>query len=138
MNLDYKFSNSLSSKYAWAGQSKLNDYRGYAWMAVKNLDPGLVTNITETMNTTYSPKLFKWLKPNMSYSASYRWTDDLSRALRVCDKLNAGTVSINTVDALNTITPFGGVKQSGYGRDLSLHSFDKYTSLKTRWIKYKA
>ena len=79
MNLDYKFSNSLSSKYAWAGQSKLNDYRGYAWMAVKNLDPGLVTNITETMNTTYSPKLFKWLKPNMSYSASYRWTDDLSR-----------------------------------------------------------
>ena len=66
------------------------------------------------------------------------WTDDLSRALRVSDKLNAGTVSVNTVDALNTITPFGGVKQSGYGRDLSLHSFDKYTSLKTRWIKYKA
>ena len=79
MNLNYKFTNSLSSKYAWAGQSKLNDYRGYAWMAVKNLDPGLVTNITETMNTTYSPQLFKWLKPNMSYSASYRWTDDLSR-----------------------------------------------------------
>nr|MCS5624143.1 hypothetical protein [Candidatus Neomarinimicrobiota bacterium] len=79
MNLDYKFTNSLSSKYAWTGQSKLNDYRGYAWMAVKNLDPGLVTNITETMNTTYSPQLFKWLKPNMSYSASYRWTDDLSR-----------------------------------------------------------
>ena len=79
MNLNYKFTNSLSSKYAWTGQSKLNDYRGYAWMAVKNLDPGLVTNITETMNTTYSPQLFKWLKPNMSYSASYRWTDDLSR-----------------------------------------------------------
>ena len=66
------------------------------------------------------------------------WTDDLSRALRVSDKLKAGTVSVNTVDALNTVTPFGGVKQSGYGRDLSLHSFDKYTSLKTTWIKYKA
>ena len=79
MNLDYKFTNSLSTKYAWAGQSKLNDYRGYAWMALKNLDPGLVTNVTETMNTTYSPQFFKWLKPNMSYSASYRWTDDLSR-----------------------------------------------------------
>ena len=79
MNLDYKFTNNLSTKYAWAGQSKLNDYRGYAWVALKNLDPGLVTNITETMNTTYSPKFIQWLKPNMSYSASYRWTDDLSR-----------------------------------------------------------
>jgi len=66
------------------------------------------------------------------------WTDDLSRALRVTKKLNAGTVSVNTVDALSAMTPFGGVKQSGYGRDLSLHSFDKYTSLKTTWIKYNA
>jgi len=65
------------------------------------------------------------------------WTDDLSRALRVSDNLHAGTISINTVDALNTVTPFGGVKQSGYGKDLSLHSFNKYTSLKTKWIKYK-
>ena len=66
------------------------------------------------------------------------WTDDLSRALRVSDKLHAGTVSVNTVDALNTVTPFGGVKQSGYGKDLSLHSFNKYTALKTKWIKYKS
>ena len=36
------------------------------------------------------------------------------------------------------MTPFGGIKQSGYGRDLSLHALDKYTSLKTTWIKYKA
>ena len=64
------------------------------------------------------------------------WTDDLSRALRVSKKLNAGTVSVNTVDALSPVTPFGGVKQSGFGRDLSLHSFDKYTFLKTTWIKY--
>ena len=65
------------------------------------------------------------------------WTDNLSRALRVSDNLHAGTVSVNTVDALNTVTPFGGVKQSGYGKDLSLHSFNKYTTLKTKWIKYK-
>ena len=39
------------------------------------------------------------------------WTDDLSRALRVSKKLNAGTVSVNTVDALSAVTPFGGVKQ---------------------------
>ena len=66
------------------------------------------------------------------------WTDNLSRALRVSDQLVAGTVSVNTVDALSAQTPFGGMKQSGFGRDLSLHSFDKYTALKTTWIKYKA
>ena len=66
------------------------------------------------------------------------WTDNLSRACRVSDKLMAGTVSVNTVDALSAMTPFGGMKQSGFGRDLSLHSLQKYTALKTTWIKYKA
>lgn len=66
------------------------------------------------------------------------WTDNLSRALRVSDRLHAGTVSVNTVDALSAQTPFGGMKQSGFGRDLSLHSLDKYTALKTTWIKYRA
>ncbi|MCV6584966.1 MAG: aldehyde dehydrogenase [Marinibacterium sp.] len=66
------------------------------------------------------------------------WTDDLSRACRVSDRLMAGTVSVNTVDALSAQTPFGGMKQSGFGRDLSLHSFEKYTALKTTWIKYRA
>ncbi|MFA3916737.1 aldehyde dehydrogenase [Ruegeria hyattellae] len=65
------------------------------------------------------------------------WTDNLSRACRVSDKLMVGTVSVNTVDALSAQTPFGGMKQSGFGRDLSLHSLEKYTALKTTWIKYK-
>ncbi|MGW6139345.1 aldehyde dehydrogenase [Streptomyces sp. NPDC055140] len=64
------------------------------------------------------------------------WTRDLARAHRVADALQAGTVSVNTVDALSPATPFGGFKQSGFGRDLSLHSFDKYTGLKTTWIAY--
>jgi len=64
------------------------------------------------------------------------WTNNLNRAHRVADALMAGTVSVNTVDALSAETPFGGFKQSGFGRDLSLHSLDKYTALKTTWIKY--
>jgi len=66
------------------------------------------------------------------------WTENLSRACRVADKLHVGTVSVNTVDALSAQTPFGGMKQSGFGRDLSLHSLEKYTALKTTWIKYRA
>jgi len=70
--------------------------------------------------------------------AASLWTDSLSRAHRVARRLRAGTVSVNTVDAISPMTPFGGFKQSGVGRDLSLHSFDKYTALKTTWIKYPA
>ena len=66
------------------------------------------------------------------------WTADLDRSLRVSDRLNAGTVSVNTVDALSPQTPFGGMGQSGFGRDLSLHALDKFTALKTVWIKYTA
>ncbi|WP_291730550.1 aldehyde dehydrogenase [Leisingera sp. F5] len=65
------------------------------------------------------------------------WTGNLSRACRVAERLQVGTVSVNTVDALSAQTPFGGMKQSGFGRDLSLHSLEKYTALKTTWIKYK-
>lgn len=64
------------------------------------------------------------------------WTDDLSRALRMSENLMVGTVSVNTFDARSAMTPFGGMKQSGFGRDLSLHSFKKYTALNTTWIKY--
>lgn len=65
------------------------------------------------------------------------WSDDLNRAHRVARALNAGTVSVNTVDALDVSVPFGGGKQSGFGRDLSLHSFDKYTQLKTTWFQLR-
>nr|WP_314872637.1 aldehyde dehydrogenase [uncultured Pseudomonas sp.] len=65
------------------------------------------------------------------------WSDDLNRAHRVARALKAGTVSVNTMDALDVSVPFGGGKQSGFGRDLSLHSFDKYTHLKTTWFQLR-
>ncbi len=68
--------------------------------------------------------------------AASLWTGNLSRAHRVSKLLQAGTVSVNTVDALSPQTPFGGVRQSGYGRDLSLHALDKFTWLKTTWISH--
>ncbi len=63
------------------------------------------------------------------------WSDNINRAHRVAKQLRAGTVSVNTMDALDFSTPFGGYKQSGFGRDLSLHAYDKFTQLKTTWIK---
>ncbi|TDG03538.1 aldehyde dehydrogenase [Paraburkholderia guartelaensis] len=66
------------------------------------------------------------------------WTDNLKRAHRVAALLRAGTVSVNAVDQVSVMTPFGGFKQSGIGRDLSLHAFDKYTALKTTWFDLKS
>ncbi|KAA8731452.1 aldehyde dehydrogenase [Acinetobacter qingfengensis] len=65
------------------------------------------------------------------------WTNDMQQAIRLSKLLRVGTVSVNTVDALDICTPFGGYKQSGYGRDLSLHALDKFTQLKTTWLNLK-
>ena len=63
------------------------------------------------------------------------WTDNLSRAHRVSAALRVGTVHVNQYDEDDITVPFGGAKQSGNGRDKSLHAFDKYTELKTVWIR---
>ena len=63
------------------------------------------------------------------------WTRDLSRAHRMARQLRAGTVWVNCYDHGDVTVPFGGFKQSGNGRDKSLHALDKYTELKTTWIE---
>ncbi|MEY2686436.1 MAG: hypothetical protein RL375_634 [Pseudomonadota bacterium] len=63
------------------------------------------------------------------------WSDNINRAHRVARKLRAGTVHVNQYDEDDITVPFGGYKQSGNGRDKSLHAFDKYTELKTTWIR---
>ncbi|MFT4246441.1 MAG: aldehyde dehydrogenase [Pseudomonas sp.] len=62
------------------------------------------------------------------------WTRDISRAHRVARKLRAGSVWVNYWDGGDMTAPFGGYKQSGNGRDKSLHAFDKYTEIKATWI----
>jgi gamma-glutamyl-gamma-aminobutyraldehyde dehydrogenase len=63
------------------------------------------------------------------------WTTNLARAHRVARGLRAGTVHVNQYDEDDITVPFGGYKQSGNGRDKSLHALEKYTELKTTWIR---
>jgi gamma-glutamyl-gamma-aminobutyraldehyde dehydrogenase len=63
------------------------------------------------------------------------WSSHVDRAHRVARALRAGTVHVNQYDEDDITVPFGGFKQSGNGRDKSLHAFDKYTELKTTWIR---
>jgi gamma-glutamyl-gamma-aminobutyraldehyde dehydrogenase len=66
------------------------------------------------------------------------WSDNIHRAHRVARALRAGTVHVNQYDEDDMTVPFGGYKQSGNGRDKSLHAFDKYTELKTTWLRIAA
>ncbi|PAU55073.1 aldehyde dehydrogenase [Pseudomonas indica] len=63
------------------------------------------------------------------------WTSNLSKAHLAAKALRAGSVWVNQYDGGDMTAPFGGFKQSGNGRDKSLHAFDKYTELKATWIK---
>ena len=63
------------------------------------------------------------------------WTQDISKAHMVAKRLRAGTVHVNSYDEDDITVPFGGYKQSGNGRDKSLHALEKYTELKTTWIR---
>ncbi|MBV8431671.1 MAG: aldehyde dehydrogenase [Solirubrobacterales bacterium] len=59
------------------------------------------------------------------------WTRDGARALRVARAIDTGVLSINSNTSVRVSTPFGGFKQSGYGRELGPHALDAYTEVKS-------
>lgn len=65
------------------------------------------------------------------------WTKDMDAAHRLSRDIHAGTVWVNSFDRSSLATPFGGFKQSGFGRDRSPHAIDKYADLKTIWTAYR-
>ncbi len=62
------------------------------------------------------------------------WTRDVGKAHRLARQLQAGTVWINAYNMLAPESPFGGYKQSGYGRELGRHGIDLYTQVKSVWV----
>jgi len=62
------------------------------------------------------------------------WTRDIKKAHYVASKLQAGTVWVNTYNVYDTAAPFGGYKQSGFGREMSKYAVDYYTQVKTVWV----
>jgi len=62
------------------------------------------------------------------------WTRDVKRAHRLARSIRAGVVWVNTFDSADITVPFGGYKQSGFGRDKGMAALDGYTQLKTTWL----
>ncbi|PZO03788.1 MAG: succinate-semialdehyde dehydrogenase (NADP(+)) [Alphaproteobacteria bacterium] len=69
--------------------------------------------------------------------ASYIFTRDLNRAMRISRRIEAGMCGVNTGLMSTAIAPFGGVKQSGYGREGSTHGIDEYVNVKSVTLALK-
>jgi acyl-CoA reductase-like NAD-dependent aldehyde dehydrogenase len=62
------------------------------------------------------------------------WTRDVQLAHRMATRIKAGSVWINTYNGFDSASPFGGYKQSGFGRDLGAHALEQYTNVKSVWV----
>src|SRR2546429_213975 len=62
------------------------------------------------------------------------WTQNITRAHRFAKAIKAGVVWINTYNMMNAASPFGGYKQSGYGREMGKHALELYTQVKSVWV----
>jgi len=62
------------------------------------------------------------------------WTRDIKLAHRMASDIKAGSVWINTYNGFDSGSPFGGYKQSGFGRDLGAHALEQYTNVKSVWV----
>jgi len=62
------------------------------------------------------------------------WTRDLQKAHRMAERLRAGTVWINCYNVFDAASPFGGYKQSGFGREMGKAALDLYTQIKSVWV----
>jgi cell surface protein SprA len=107
LNIVYKLTDNVETRYGWNAKSDLDEIRGYAWTAIRDLDPGVVTNVTENFQANYNPNIGKWLRPNFTYTSAYRWAQPLSSSI---DGANIGTqirfttnLSINPVALIDAI-----------------------------------
>lgn len=65
------------------------------------------------------------------------WTESVKNAHYVANRLRAGTVWVNCYNVFDAAAPFGGFKQSGFGREMGSYALDNYTEVKTVWINTK-
>ena len=128
---------------AGGGRAKVGDGKGFF------VEPTIFDGVTNAMKIAreeiFGPVLatitFKdvdeavRIANDVSYGLTAAvWSRDITTAHRVAKRLRAGTVYVNCYDADDITVPFGGFKQSGNGRDKSLHAMDKYVELKTTWV----
>jgi acyl-CoA reductase-like NAD-dependent aldehyde dehydrogenase len=62
------------------------------------------------------------------------WTRDVARAMRMARAVDTGVLSVNSNTSVRVSTPFGGFKQSGFGRELGMHAMEGYSEIKNVYV----
>jgi betaine-aldehyde dehydrogenase len=90
--------------------------------------------VTSVITFTDEDDLLKQANETIYGLSAGIWTRDVVRAHRFAKEVHAGTVWINTFNMFNAASPFGGYKQSGYGREMGKHALEMYTQVKSVWV----
>jgi acyl-CoA reductase-like NAD-dependent aldehyde dehydrogenase len=90
--------------------------------------------VTSAISFTNEEDLIKQANETIYGLSAGIWTRDITRAHRFAKEIHAGTIWINTFNMFNAASPFGGFKQSGYGREMGKHALELYTHIKSVWV----
>jgi acyl-CoA reductase-like NAD-dependent aldehyde dehydrogenase len=90
--------------------------------------------VTSVITFTNEEDLIKQANETIYGLSAGIWTRDIVRAHRFAKEIHAGTIWINTFNMFNAASPFGGFKQSGYGREMGKHALELYTQVKSVWV----
>ncbi len=130
------------AKIVTGGEKTLKDTGGYyiqptVFDAVRNdmkiAQEEIFGPVLSTITVADIDEALKVANDTIYGLAAAVWTNDIRKAQRAAKAIRAGVVWVNCFDRGNMSMPFGGFKQSGHGRDKSLHAIDKYTDWKAVW-----
>lgn len=74
----YKILENLNTNYSKTIKSDMDEYRARHLDALREMKAGIITDVSESFTTNFTPAIFTWLKPSMNYSANYRWSDPIN------------------------------------------------------------
>ena len=104
---------------------------GIYGQVLKQLDPGVITQSSEGLNSTYNPTFMKWLKPSFNYTANYRWSNDLTReGQNISTQLRFGSnFNLNPVQIVESLyKPPSKAKSRSAGRSRGSRSRNRNNS----------
>ena len=125
-----------SERDSWgAPEVKTNQYSSHFFVCQGSIS-SLMENLYDgenEVNKSLFESTYEKMNDNRYGLSSGVYTSNFARGLRVSKAIRAGIVFINTYRLISPMAPFGGIKDSGYGKEAGIESIKEYTRIKTTW-----